>query len=1831
MKNKNQRRLRLADIENHLRGRSAFEATLEYQEEMRKTPEGARSDDLRKEAQKLKKQGDLLGAHELFLRAAAQHNSDDNGAAAAACWFDLGLSFKEISTGVRSQNLIESLRLLRRAEESPRRRADVRRHILSLDGLGQTLRVIAAEQSSPHDALHEAIQHFQKAVDLARSNGLATLDLLADNLMNMGNALMQAERINQAIHTYEESLKTVEWIEREAPQIEQLMFGGLQISRRRLNLAEALRRRGASADLKKALKLLQVIHQDPTLGARALFLEYNIRRNLKGSDSRSAKDYIERINVELLQPEEQRQFLAALADEGELERALELAHRGVSEAFAQRRRAKADSVADHCALEAQQFSRLAAELLVDAKRDVAAFAALENTAALRYFDGVTRYSWAPNTPLLSSIHKLYTHASGLSAILDDLALRMAEFDPEKHGKEVGEFLDQFLEHLHPSLASEFEWEGTYSQIKELFERVKTSSIPSSVLRHHSNIIEQHAITLKDALMKLNPDMPEITQAWSDQISETTLEALFVEHPDVVLLKLSMTADNLLAISVWQEESKLVGDSSTYPVPKGTLNALLALTSFTHLETAAKKQAQAALNAFLTSLDLSTLLPASKSHVVILPSRLASLVPWAASGPEERKLISSVDALSYLPNITPMLMRQAPFKSRSKTLVVTPGAKSAGAPTRYHHVAFKEASDGETRLEEDQATREAVCHHAATSDIVSFFAHGHYAPDNPGAIRLADGDFFLGNHTALWQGMERVELWACRSGVNVSYDPLTPWVDEAFGLDVTLHSLGVRSTIGTFWNVPDLVTAVLVREYRRSLARGRRAPAALADAQRWWLTQGLVLARTALESERPDQQLRELAAMLGVESQSADVLVTGMLGPAKPNEKLSPDTIDAILLEWASPTAWAGFRFLGVCERRPNMEAPQDELDNLTSDERDMIETLLKPSVPATNTDELFENRLSTVTSLAEGSPSTNQAITAARLYATRRRSSRTHSLGRALAWIHEALAAPALDASERSQLQREAAWLWFDLAIGEIPLAMRHLYPMNYLLLGRATDAAALLPTGPERTILELALTYACSGALNLESLFESWELIKTQRGSSIEGLRLRTLLVALILTDREAAPLKIATELMDELCEMPSVNGDELRWRARYAIFLAQLVSRPGLDDLPIPSLPDAQYLPHELFIQRCDLAAKAIATHDDAPADMMLNLISNDLSLLEADFWGYRRDDGLPSWLNTGSPGAGWKRFVGSLLASEMELPQWGPQFIASIHLGADLRIAPLAATSVVQGGMDQATRHTRDLAMNVRGRERLLNLLMDSAAIGHTAVASDLFSCTREQAARSVSQGPEHLTSWLAEHAMNTWEWDGAGDVRARTAAFDIERSLIKFDAEITKQAQQFIDIDREPGRALDEGTRALVDLMFGPPRDLEALKHRLATLPPDIAVLGAFEGAQGELLLATVWTDQGQSKQAIHVTPDATGAMVAQLLGQLQHVHEEDLNEACGSSSIRNDDWITLRNLLDEPLGAVMRHIGHRTVRVLAPHSLRGLPWLGLTADGKPIHTLVRGMALLPFLGFENISVLREPTATPNTICVLGGTLEHGDTRFGAAVIKTLRRIFPDTLTGEPSTSPGTTITEVDVIEPRDSAIEVLRFYGTGSPWSFNASTQGLVLSHNRTLSLLNLDFMKLSSCECVELWAATEGHGASSQQATYCDELPTLVRGFLTAGAGGVIDLAWPIHDLVKSLVCESFALHRRAPKPPAEAIILAVSDTAKLLDEWKHSSTSFSSVKDALRWLDVRRQEYVHRTGTTKKIQRFEPLAKNIEATTSEFIDVCCQPVHLAAFRWWGA
>jgi hypothetical protein len=111
-----------------------------------------------------------------------------------------------------------------------------------------------------------------------------------------------------------------------------------------------------------------------------------------------------------------------------------------------------------------------------------------------------------------------------------------------------------------------------------------------------------------------------------------------------------------------------------------------------------------------------------------------------------------------------------------------------------------------------------------------------------------------------------------------------------------------------------------------------------------------------------------------------------------------------------------------------------------------------------------------------------------------------------------------------------------------------------------------------------------------------------------------------------------------------------------------------------------------------------------------------------------------------------------------------------------------------------------------------------------------------------------------------------------------------------------------------------------------------------------------------------------------------------------------------------------------------------------------------------------------------------------------------------------------------------------------------------------------------------------------------------------------------------------VHDLVKALVCERFGLLRHGSRRPSLALALAVSGTAKLLADWSAAAGSFEDASAALAWLDIRRQEQARSLGLQADgILPLTSRAALVGADPGAFIKLCCQPVHLAAFRWWGA
>jgi hypothetical protein len=376
-----------------------------------------------------------------------------------------------------------------------------------------------------------------------------------------------------------------------------------------------------------------------------------------------------------------------------------------------------------------------------------------------------------------------------------------------------------------------------------------------------------------------------------------------------------------------------------------------------------------------------------------------------------------------------------------------------------------------------------------------------------------------------------------------------------------------------------------------------------------------------------------------------------------------------------------------------------------------------------------------------------------------------------------------------------------------------------------------------------------------------------------------------------------------------------------------------------------------------------------------------------------------------------------------------------------------------------------------------------------------------------------------------------------------------------------------------------------------------------------------------------------EQRVHVTRDPAGARVRHLLADLHRPEPEDHAAVRGVSSRRRELWDELRAAVEPALQTVLGpalHDGPLGVAVLAPGSLRPLPLLGLHVDGRPLYERSLGVMLLPSLDTQPAH-----HGATGEACLLGRERDEGDTSFGEAAVETLRRWFEPRVIRPPREAT-TTIVEVDQLEPIAPTLRTLRLYGVGNVETMTPTLASINLEARRKLTDRNTRGLLLRRCEVVELWAATAGSGpVDAILRDDRDRIPGLVRSFLLCGAAGVIDLAWPVPDLVKALVCERFGvLHRASSVRGPEALGRAVAHTGNLLDAWRSAATGTASLGEALGWLDEARRAAAREAALREEDVR--PLAARADApsvagrSVIEIIEEACAPVHLAAFRFWG-
>lgn len=1813
---------------------TAVTEDVRYEQEILSTEQGRRSSQIREQACRLSERGDLHGAHALFIEAAESFDTDDPGAAAAAAWYDLGESFKKISFVHSIEDLREAERFLRLTIASPARQRAKLRLARSHDALGQTLRRFAQldRDREERDRLFaEALQNLERACELAEPVGLEDA---AGYHHNRGLALEQLERLPEAIDAFRTSLRHLDRADSLGLQAKPSLR-----PKCRLHLGQALLSRGRRTDLELVLQITKNLIDEgqpsPTAAAHLLAARALLAKGERYHEP--AARHLAAVIPHDLPNEHDHELIDLLVEVGDTKTAVVAARQARVRALHERKGAMADHVADRCAEKAQRFAVREARIHVDEGRAIDAFLALENASGLRYYDAVKQYLWRPGSPAFAALTRRKVTNDTLAVQIDDFAARQAflaaEHQPEALDLAIREH-ERILQVSSPTEAQALYYERMIAAL----QRARRHPSPRASLRAQAQELLTQGERLYRAMEAADPSFRRDVRALNEDCSAERLRAMLAEQPGFVLLRLHLS-DRLIAASVWLDDDGLQGACASFPLPD-RIGELLSLKEIPSREAPE-------VTTILESLDLSDVLPsrAPRRHVVVLPSSLAARIPWAAAGPRGATLLDRFDAISYLPILTPLQGRQPPRAPRNGTTTLLPG-EALRKPTKFHGAAFSTALERETVLWDEQADVDAAWRAAQQSDVVVFYTHGHHG-DLDGGIELAGGRLRYWELGSSWAGCERVELWACQTGVNVPTDWLTPpFVDEAFGLDIAFHRIGVRSTIGTLWSVPDAITAYIVRWYRHELHGGCDAPTALARAQRRWRDDLIPKVRRLLEHASGATLVEAMAAELDV---NPDDLELDLELSDLATTPLS-DQRQRFLDRLAHPKSWAGYRFVGVCERRPT-EPWTEEVDRpLTAEEQAQVERFLheaeQEEVPGGPYDAL-EAALVEAHQLADdASPTPEQAIRIARLYSDRWTSSHRHNVLRGLAWLHEALAVPDLGAAVRHALELEVAWLWLELARGELPHeSLRPLYPASQVALARVEALLASHAEDPQARImstwvrvLRTAEEPESDSPYQHQVGLSTWSAALELPADTYGGLRAREAALTLVALDADIT-VEQASGVLDAL--QADVARDRIRLEDIFIIERLRLRAMELGDRFELPiEAPHQSVRSHRDLARHLDLmnARKLKGSPDDLA--LFKAALEDDVGALEGAFWGYPSDRSN-CWISSGSPGLAWHRTIGAYSAAKLQqgLHDTAVHFVASIQMGADLRIGVLNARARM-GGV--AGEHVLGVSRLVRGRELLLQQLDDAAHLGDQT-SNGVEPYERDPflwpAARlheiSEEDFPLALTGWTLADSVRIWS---STPKICRTAAFAVERVVGGLDQAV---AEDWSELERRLETELPDGLgpkhqhvlEAFVSCLQ-PSATLREVEDEIRSLAEHYAILGAFVGGAGELQMAAIWRHAGGLYQRVFGGQAGRALHAARALALIVGPCREDEPDFPTLAS-RATMFDILRSHLEDGLRAVLPSDATtdapRQLLVLAPGPLRGAPWSALRGHERPLRETFSSISLLPHVGFERpprLFPLRP--VEPYTVCALG--VDDDDP--GATVIETLRRLRRVEATAEPTgpiSSP--TIVEVDVIDAHGPKLRDLRLYGSRCISTVNAATEGIELRGGRVYTVRNMSRTVLPQCACVELWAATGSQGeAGAIQAADRDAMPSLVRAFLQAGAAGVLDLAWPVPKLVKALVCEAFGLRRAfGDTPGVRALNEALLETQRLLHAWRVEQRRGGNLHATLAWLDEARRRRIEGLGADPEL--VVPLrvpASSRDADPELLVADVTGEIHLAAFRWWG-
>lgn len=582
-----------------------------------------------------------------------------------------------------------------------------------------------------------------------------------------------------------------------------------------------------------------------------------------------------------------------------------------------------DQEADHTALRMQElagyWARAKAPMSVPE-----AFCIIEVYSAIRLQEACRIHGWIPTDSDDLACFQRWFELGGLSSAFAALAHRAEVLGPEQ-GVAVIEEVRRLTTSEGgdpPDGLGDFDWQPG-AQGVHLREWAKLGGQPTpAALRERAQDLDAEATDAR-LVLESNPSFIEARNRVMTPIYPPLLEDLLSRFPDTGFLRMELVGDRILGLFLWYRNGQVVPASFDVPLPVELEGAVL------HQLWATGRLSPDVL-ASLEGFDLVGHLtqPVLPPRLVLMPSRLLALLPLLVMGGPRRSLLDHFEAIQWLSSLAPLRSRVIDRVARAGTIELYPGRGLPYFDVRSTpYAAIPASAMNADRVLSDSAGRDEVLRHWSTANVLSFYGHGEHvmphatdAPEHGPQIQLQHGETlsprWLQEHTF---GVERVELWACKSGIDFPTDPLFPMANEGFGLDYALLQSGTRTTIGTLWSVDELPTALICLKHRLETQRGADAAAALRLAQLWWRDVGRSSIVDAVRTgSKPGDAVAALwEQLLGTPPpMDATAGVVAYLNAKPPDEFLEHGL--------GSDIAYAAYRFSGVPNRPVDGKWPDFE-------------------------------------------------------------------------------------------------------------------------------------------------------------------------------------------------------------------------------------------------------------------------------------------------------------------------------------------------------------------------------------------------------------------------------------------------------------------------------------------------------------------------------------------------------------------------------------------------------------------------------------------------------------------------------------------------------------------------------------------------------------------------------------------------------------------------------------------------------------------------------------------------------------------------------------------